>query len=207
MAELFFDGVSNLPVGLQTTLFLLLFMYLLHFLDAVNMNDRLKESWAVAPRRFIHPLCFFTYVWVHKDFRHLAGNTFLFLVFASVIALDDLQIFWIVTFVICLVSGTGVWLFAREQDSRHLGASGLNLGYIAYVVFRGLAFENVPQIVLGGALVIAIFFTRYSTFGNLRYRGDGTSNVGHWFGFLGGIVAICFMQWVNSLLINSTFVS
>lgn len=189
------NALQNLPVGIQVVLGLVVLMLVLLFVDTVFMNGRLQSMFCVFPRRTLNPLRFFTYPWVHKDFPHLAFNSVPFFIFGVIIALDGLTEFWIVTLIISFLSGLGVWLFASVTKSCHFGASGLVLGYFAYIFFRGFFTNNAQEIMVAFVVVVLFYFTRFSTFGNLRYR-EGVSNVGHWFGFLSGIAAAYIWPWL-----------
>jgi membrane associated rhomboid family serine protease len=188
MVDAILNALASLPVGIQTILGLIVFMLILLFVDTVFMNGRLQQMFCIYPRQKFNPLRYLTYPWIHKDFPHLAFNAVPFFIFGVIIALGGLTEFWMVTLIISFLSGLGVWLFASVTKSCHFGASGLVLGYFGYIFFRGFFTDNAREVVLALVVVVLFYFTRFSTFGNLRYR-EGVSNVGHWFGFLSGIAA------------------
>lgn len=169
------------PPGLLTVLGLTLMMYVLRFLDAFIFQDRIKIAFSVIPRSHFNPFRLLLSPWVHKDKYHLYGNIMPFVVLGCIIALGDLVEFWFVTVLVALIDGLGTWIAGSE--GRHLGASGLVMGYFSYIVARGFFTQNAQEAIIAMAIVL---ITRSSIIGNLRFR-HGSSNVGHWIGFLGGI--------------------
>jgi membrane associated rhomboid family serine protease len=121
---------------------------------------------------------------LHAGFGHLISNTVPFLVLGAVIALGGLRRTLLVTVVVMLVGGFGVWLFA-PSGTDHIGASGVVFGYAAYLIARGLFSRSALHLV-AGALVVAVWG------GTLLYDlvpRDGISWQGHLFGAVGGVVA------------------
>lgn len=178
--------IMSWPLGLRTVLSVTLMMYFLHICDVIFFKDRIKDAFSVIPRRYFNPFRFFLSPFVHKDRHHLFSNTIPFIVLGSIIAVRDPLEFWYVTMVVALVDGLFVWVFGSV--GYHLGASGLIMGYFSYILARGIFNQNVEEILIALAMLAFFGFTKYSFFGNLRFR-RGSSNVGHWFGFLGGIGA------------------
>ena len=121
---------------------------------------------------------------LHGGFGHLIGNTLPFAVLGGLVALGGLRQFLSVTLIVGVVSGLGMWIFG-SSDEVHIGASGLVLGYLAYLLVRGVFARNIRQILLG--IVVAFFY------GGLLWgvlpTGRGISWEGHLFGVVGGIAA------------------
>ena len=180
------NTILSWPPGLLTVLGLTLMMYALRFVDALIFRDRIKIAFSIIPRTKFNPFLFLLSPWVHKDKGHLFSNTIPFILLASILALDNLTIFWFATLIIALVDGLGTWIFGSE--GRHLGVSGLIMGYLGYILFRGLFNQNDEQVIFA---IILLILTRSSLLGNLRLR-KGSSNIGHWSGFLGGVGAAYF---------------
>jgi membrane associated rhomboid family serine protease len=99
---------------------------------------------------------------IHGDFGHLISNTFPFLILGTGIFYFYPKIAYKVILQIWIVSGTGVWLMARE--SYHIGASGLVYGFASFLVFGGIIHKNrtlsvvsLLVIFLYGSIVWGIF--------------------------------------------------
>ncbi|MEJ7797646.1 MAG: rhomboid family intramembrane serine protease [Solirubrobacteraceae bacterium] len=121
---------------------------------------------------------------LHVGFGHLLSNTVPFAVMGAAIALGGLVRVALVTIVVGVVSGLGVWLVAPSNQV-HLGASGLVFGYATYLVTRGLLSWRMVEIAVGVA-VVAIF-----GIGLLQglLPQERISWQAHLFGAIGGVIA------------------
>ncbi len=178
-----YETFLNLPVGLQSVLLALLFMYLLHLMDGFLFKRRLAASYSLKPRRGNNLLSPFLAHTLHGSWKHLFGNSLPFVILGSIIALPHAQTFWLVTAVIMIVGSLGTWFIG--STGVHLGASGLITGYFGYIIFRGPLSENVTDTMLG--LLVGLFY--FGIFRMVFRRTKGVSNVMHFFGFLGGLTA------------------
>jgi membrane associated rhomboid family serine protease len=121
---------------------------------------------------------------LHGSWGHLIGNTVPFLVLGGLIALSGLARVALVTAVVAVVGGLGVWLLG-PSNTVHIGASGLVFGYAGYLVARGIFSRSLLHLATG-ALVAAVWGT---TLVSGLVPQDGISWQGHLFGAVGGIVA------------------
>jgi len=121
---------------------------------------------------------------LHGSWSHLIGNTVPFLVLGGLIALSGLARVALVTAIVAVVGGVGVWLFG-PSNTVHIGASGLVFGYAGYLVARGI-FSRSALHLATGALVAVVWGT---TLLSGLVPHDGVSWQGHLFGAIGGIVA------------------
>jgi len=153
----------------------------------VPLNGRL-DQWGIRPRRWdgLDGVLFAPFL--HGGFGHLIANTIPFLVLGAVIALGSLQRFAIVTVVVALVSGLGVWLTGQD-NSIHIGASGIVFGYLLYLMSRGL-FAKKLSYILGGVLVFMVYGG--ALWGLLP--SPGISWQGHLFGAIGGVAAASLLH-------------
>lgn len=185
-----YETFLNLPVGLQIVLLFLLVMYIFHFLDNFLFKNRLANSYGLKPRqgnRLLSPVLAHTF---HGSWKHLVGNSLPFTILGSIIALTNVQAFWIATASIVVIGSLGTWLLGSKGN--HLGASGLITGYFGYVVFNGFFSENVQSALLG--IIVGIFY--FGTFRLVFGRFKGISNVMHFFGFCGGLLGAWLMPWL-----------
>jgi membrane associated rhomboid family serine protease len=121
---------------------------------------------------------------LHVGFGHLIANTVPFAVMGAAIALGGLARVALVTLIVGVVSGLGVW-FVAPSNEVHLGASGLVFGYAAYLVARGVLSRRMIELVVG-VVVVAVW-------GIDLLQGllpqERISWQAHLFGAIGGVIA------------------
>jgi membrane associated rhomboid family serine protease len=126
----------------------------------------------------------FSAPFLHGNFEHLMANTVPFAVLGFVAALRGPGKFLLMSLIVILVGGLGVWL-TGPTHSETLGASLLVFGYFGYILGRGF-FERH----LGDTLIAVAAFVVY---GSILYGVLPTSAMiswqGHLFGLIGGLVA------------------
>ncbi len=121
---------------------------------------------------------------LHVGFQHLIGNTIPFAIMGVAIALGGLARVAIVTAVVGLVSGLGVWLIA-PANTVHLGASGVVFGYATYLIARGIYSRRLVEIAVG-VLVVGVWGLALA---QSLLPQDGISWQAHLFGAIGGVIA------------------
>lgn len=121
---------------------------------------------------------------LHVGFQHLLSNTVPFAIMGAAIALGGLARVALVTVVVGVVSGLGVWLFSAP-NTVSLGASGLVFGYAAYLVTRGILSRRTLELAVG---VIVVGVWGIGLLQGLLPQ-DRISWQAHLFGAIGGIVA------------------
>ena len=121
---------------------------------------------------------------LHAGFGHLISNTVPFLAMGAAIALGGLVRVALVTLVVALISGLGVWLVAPSGEV-HLGASGVVFGYASYLVTRGILSRRLTELAVG-VVVVAIW-----GIGLLQglLPQERISWQAHLFGAIGGVAA------------------
>jgi len=121
---------------------------------------------------------------LHVGFGHLLSNTVPFAAMGAAIALGGLARVVLVTVIVAVISGLGVWLIAPSNEV-HLGASGVVFGYATYLVVRGVLSRRLVEIAVGVA-VVAIW-----GIGLLQglLPQERISWQAHLFGAIGGVVA------------------
>lgn len=158
-------------------------MWVSEVVDLVLPGEPL-DDWGVRPRTLRGLVGIPLAPFLHGGFGHLFANTIPFLILGGAIASGSIGRFVRVTAVVAVVSGFGVWLFARG-GSIHLGASGLVFGYTTYLVARGVIARRVTWL-LGGLVVLFVYGG--ATVWGLVPR-PGVSWSGHLFGAVGGVLA------------------
>jgi membrane associated rhomboid family serine protease len=176
-------SLQSLPMPVQVLGGFIALLWSLELLDTLLLAGRLN-AFGIRPRRLsglwgigLAPL-------LHGSLWHLMANTLPLIVLGGLILLDGLKPFVIVTAVVWVVSGVGVWLLGGS-NTNHIGASGIVFGYFGFLVLRAYFQQSA------GAIAIAIFV-------GLLYGGllwgilptqRGKSWQGHLFGLLGGVLA------------------
>ncbi|MBP7998543.1 MAG: rhomboid family intramembrane serine protease [Chloroflexi bacterium] len=120
----------------------------------------------------------------HGNLGHLTANSVPLFFLAWLTMLTDR--FWLVSGVIILVGGTGIWLIGRHKTN-HIGASSLIYGYLGYLVLYGLRMGE-QQLFIAALLLAWVY--RYAVYGlHPRMKEQQLSWEGHLFGLIGGIAA------------------
>ncbi len=125
---------------------------------------------------------------LHGTWGHLAANTIPLLVLAGLTISRSQVEFAIVTAVVWLGSGLGVWLLAGSR-TLHLGASGLVFGYLGFLLSRSY-FERDA---LSAALSLVVVFLYGPLLWGILPGRRGISWQGHLFGFISGVLAARYL--------------
>jgi membrane associated rhomboid family serine protease len=127
---------------------------------------------------------------VHGSWQHLMGNTLPTVLLGSMLIYGyPKSRYWALTG-IWLLSGLGVWLFARS--SFHFGASGITHGMFFYLFIGGILRRDKRS-----AAILMIAFYMYGGMLLTIFPGDpGVSFESHLFGALAGaFCAYIFRNW------------
>lgn len=121
---------------------------------------------------------------LHGGWGHLAANTVPLLVLGFLILLGGIRRWLVVTAVVWVVGGAGVWLTGAPRTV-HIGASVLAFGWLVYLLLRGVFSRSAAQILVGFVLLMV--------YGGLLVGvlpgQPGVSWQGHLFGAVGGGLA------------------
>ena len=120
---------------------------------------------------------------LHASFTHVLFNSIPLFFLASLVASLGKHIFFTVSLYIIAIGGVGVWIFGRK--GLHVGASGLIMGYLAFLLTQAY-FSHSPF-----GLVVGLLTLYYcgSLLLNLIPTEVRTSFEGHIFGFAAGIAS------------------
>ncbi len=173
-------------VGLMWLLEIVDWLLLRGALDRLGIRPRQLEGlWGVV----LAPL-------LHGGLRHLATNTLPLLVLGGLILFQSQQVFVIVTAIVWLSSGLGVWLLGANRTN-HLGASGVVFGFFGFLLLRGYFERSVGAIAL--SVLVGLMYGSM-IWGVLPLR-RGVSSLGHLCGFVAGVLTARYLteiqQWVN----------
>jgi membrane associated rhomboid family serine protease len=131
----------------------------------------------------------FTAPFLHANIDHITANSMPLAVFAFLAALRGIARFVMVSLIIMVASGLGVW-FLSSPDTVTVGASGLIFGYFGYLIARGFVEHRPFDIFVG--LLVAVFYGTI-IFGALPGT-PGISWQAHMFGLIGGVLAAWFTR-------------
>ena len=146
------------------------------------MDHRLSE-FGIVPRTTEGLRGIPLWPYLHAGFAHLISNTLPLAVLGGVIAIPGRNTLLKVSAIVVVVSGAGVWVFARPGI--HVGASGLVFGYFGYLVARGWYQRSLSSVAVA---ILVVFFYGGLIFGIVPSFGF-VSWEGHLFGLMAGILA------------------
>lgn len=168
---------------LKLVLVLLAAMWLAEIVDTILLSQALN-IFGIRPRMAAGLMGIVFAPFLHGGFAHLAANTLPLAVLALLVLVRSRDEFIIVTLLVWLVSGLGVWLIA-PSNSVHIGASGLIFGYLGFLLLRGFFDHKLSSILL--AVAVGVVYGGI-VWGVLPLQA-GVSWQGHLFGFVGGGMA------------------
>ncbi|HEX6876904.1 MAG TPA: rhomboid family intramembrane serine protease [Nocardioidaceae bacterium] len=173
---------SRVLVAAQVILVFVGFLYVVELLDTL-LGNRLDGA-GVRPREVdgLDGIVFAPVL--HAGWAHLVANTVPLLVFGFLILLGGVARWVVVTAVVWVMAGVGVWLTGGDHTV-HIGASVLAFGWLVYLLVRGFFSGSVPQILLG----LLLLFVYGGLLWGVLPGQPGVSWQGHLFGALGGLCA------------------
>lgn len=134
----------------------------------------------IYPRHPFGLIGIFTSPFLHGHMNHLFFNSIpLFLLLVLMLASGKAH-FINVTLNIMVMSGLAVWLVGRK--ALHVGASGVIMGYMGYLLLQAYFHPSASALLLG---VLALYYCG-SILVHLFPSGPQTSWEGHVFGFIAG---------------------
>lgn len=179
----------NLPEIVRPFIVVALFVAVMWAVELVDLLPHTPfDEWGIRPRTLRGLVGIVTAPFLHAGFGHLIGNTIPFLVLGCLIALSGVRRYLEVTAIVMLVAGIGAWL-TGPSNTDHIGASGLVLGYVTFLLARAVFERKITYIV--GSLVV-LFLYGGVLWGLLPK--PGISWQGHIFGAVGGVVAARFLH-------------
>lgn len=127
---------------------------------------------------------------IHGSWEHAVGNTLPLILLGSMLIYGyPRSRFWALAG-IWLLSGAGVWLFAR--GSYHFGASGLTHGMFFYLFVGGILRRDKRS----AALLMVAFYMYGGMLISILPSDPGVSFESHFFGALAGAtLAYAFRNW------------
>ncbi len=150
------------------------------------------EQFGLVPRSINGLFGIVAMPFLHGDLSHIISNTIPLAVTLLLLAGSRANSGAIVLLII-LLAGVGLWLFGRE--ARHIGASGLVFGLIAFHIFSGIFERRFKSIAI--ALLVGGMYAGTLLNGVLPFQ-KGVSWEGHLIGAIAGaLVALVTAKMMN----------
>lgn len=136
----------HLPVGSQIKV-VLWFALTITIVEIFNLYfDRSLNDYGLIPREIPGLIGVATAPFLHGNFMHYFSNIIPLVVFSFLLLQHGAKRFWLITFVVSLISGLLVWGLGRAAI--HVGASGLIYGYFGYLLVAGLLSKEVKLLLI-----------------------------------------------------------
>lgn len=172
------------PRPVPAAIVMLSFTALLYVVQTVNwFTDGELNGGGVIARRLDGLDGVLWMPFLHASWAHLAANTVPFLVFGFLAMAGGIVQWVMVTAVIWLVSGFGVWLTGPDMGAT-VGASGLIFGWLVFLLARGFFARSLRQI----ALALVLFLIWGGALFGVLPQGGNISWQAHLFGALAGLL-------------------
>jgi membrane associated rhomboid family serine protease len=143
------------------------------------------DSFGVVPRTLIGLVGIPAAPFLHANLHHILGNTIPLFILLALLAGSKARS-WEIVIEVALLGGLLLWVFGRTAD--HIGASGLILGLIAFLMLSGVLEKRVVPMIV--AVVVGFLYGGTLLWGVLPSFGSQMSWDGHLCGAIaGGIVA------------------
>jgi membrane associated rhomboid family serine protease len=172
------------------------FLGVLWIVQLVNAGTdyALASSGGILPRDPGSLVDILTSPFLHGSLEHLAGNALPLFSLGVIAAIPSPKRFLLMTLVVIVVGGFGVWLFSPD-NSVTVGASGVVFGYFGYLLLRGLVDRRPADVVISIGIALAYGYAMWNSVG---FGIEGVSWQGHVAGLVGGMVAALFLRLPRS---------
>jgi membrane associated rhomboid family serine protease len=158
-------------------------IWLVELIDWIIFDHSL-DAYGIIPRSVSGLKGIIFMPFLHANFGHVLANTVPFIILGALVILRRTRDFFIISAIIIIVSGLGVWFFGGP-GTVHIGASALVFGYFGFLLLRAYFEWSLRSIIV--ALAVGLMYSGL-IFGVLPIN-PGVSWQGHLFGFLGGVLA------------------
>jgi membrane associated rhomboid family serine protease len=169
-------------VGGATILAFVALLYVVEAIDAFLLHGRLDMA-GIHPREWDGLWGILWAPLLHGGWDHLNGNAPFALVLGFLMTLMGLGRFVAATAIVWLLGGLGTWVIGSAGST--IGASGLIMGWLTFLIVFGFFTRQVWQIVVG----IIVFLVYGSVLLGVFPGTLGVSWQGHLCGAIAGVVA------------------
>lgn len=188
-------------VSLKNSIFITCtFISLLWCIKSFELIFHIDLIWlGVFPQQLESMFGIVTAPFIHGSIEHLFNNTLSLLLLGSFIIYGYPKSRWRVIGFIWLLSGLGVWMFARE--AYHIGASGLTHGMFFYLFIISLFRRDKSSM----AIMMAAFFMYGGMTMTIFPREENISFEYHLFGAFSGMLAALIWRNLDPKPIEKTY--
>lgn len=129
--------------------------------------------------------------WIHHGIWHLLSNSVPFLLLGWLVQSKGRLLFWEVTVLLAIVAGLGTWGFG--SSAYHAGASGIVLGYWAYLVADAY-YSRAPKNIIIATVAVCLYGGLIVSLIDVRPH---ISWIGHVSGMVAGVLVAKFANGVK----------
>ncbi|MGH3762352.1 rhomboid family intramembrane serine protease [Actinophytocola sp.] len=185
------DGSLASPLGRAASLMLaiLALLWIVELVNAATGRD-LGQAGGIRPRDVGSLIDVVTAPFLHGNVAHLAGNAVALFSLGFIAAVPNLRKFLLMTAIVIVVGGLGVWLFSKS-NTVSIGASGVVFGYFGYLLLRGFVDRRPVDVVVSIGIALAYAYPMWHSI------GFGVTNIswqGHLSGLVGGMLAAILLR-------------
>lgn len=168
----------------QSIFYSLCFISLLWCIKSAQILFDLNLSWlGLVPLETVGLVGIFTAPLMHGSLEHIFNNTFAILILTSFLYYGYPKSWYKVLGLVWVLSGVGVWLFARHAT--HIGASGLTHGLFFFLFVASIFRRDKSS--------VAIMMIAFLLYGGMTMtifpREEGISFEYHFFGAIAGVIS------------------
>lgn len=185
-------GTSRLERPLPAAIFMLAVVALMYLLEVIDQSTTLHlDQYGIKAHHLDGLPGMFAAPFLHASYGHLSANALPFLVLGWLTLIGGLWRFLLTTFIIIITSGLAAWALTFPKDNQVIyivGASGVIVGWLAYLLLRGIFTRNVGQIIISAVVLIAYGTALFAVF-------PQSANVS-WQAHLGGAIGGVLAAWL-----------
>lgn len=168
----------------QSIYYSLSFISFLWCIKSAQILFDLNLSWlGVVPLDAVGLVGVFSAPLIHGSLEHIFNNTFAILILTSFLYYGYPKSWYKVLSLVWIISGIGVWLFARQAT--HIGASGLTHGMFFFLFVASIFRRDKSS--------VAIMMIAFLLYGGMTMtifpREEGISFEYHFFGAIAGVIS------------------
>ena len=176
--------IQAVKEGSVEVFWVLVLLWVVQFFNMLSGN--LLCVLGIIPRRIIGLTGIIASPFLHSGFNHLFFNSVPLFLLLTFLLSFGIATAVCVTLTVMIMGGGAVWLFGR--NAIHVGASGIIMGYMGYMLINAYHNPNVNSVILG---VVSFYYLGTILF-SLVPSDVNESWEGHFFGFLAGVFAAYF---------------